>query len=183
MTEVHFQLPEWVRLIPIGDIDTAERNLVTILAASHDEGQAGLAEYESAAAEVVEGAAAHDIWLLGLATPPGRPPALLSVTGFQLPFALDRHATTDLLNSLEYDGGVAGVRLAPLHYGLTALLLHRTSDAGAQAQAFVPDPTGRGCFLFTLAAQQPDRGAELLQLTHDIITSVMPKPARTNSCR
>lgn len=173
--EVRFSLPEWVRLIPVADIDTAERNLATLIATSHDQGQSGLAEYESAAAEVVEGAAEHGVWLLGLAAPPGRPPALLSVTGFQLPVTLDRHSTTDLLSHLEQEGGpgIAGLRFAALDYGQTALLLHRTGPSGAQAQAFVPDATGRGCFLFTLAAQQPDRGAELLELVRDIVTSAM----------
>jgi hypothetical protein len=176
-TEVHFRLPEWVRVIPIADIDTAERNLATLIATSHEQGQSGLAEYESAASEVVEGAAAHGVWLLGLATPPGRPPALLSVTGFQLPITLDRHTTTDLLSYLEHEGGpgITGLRFARLGYGQTALLFHRTSNSGAQAQAFVPDVTGRGCFLFTLATQQPDRGAELLELVQNIITSAMPK--------
>lgn len=175
-TEVHFRLPEWVRLVPISDIDTAEQNLVTLIASSHAQGQSGIAEYESAASEVIEGAVDHGIWLLGLATPPGLPPALLSVTGFQVPITLDRHITTDLLSYLEHKGGpgITGLRFAPLSYGRTALLFHRSSPAGSQAQAFVPDASGRGCFLFTLAAQQPDRGAELLQLVHDIITSAMP---------
>lgn len=176
MTEIHFRLPTWVRVIPIGDIDTAERDLTTLIATSHGQGQTGLADYESAAAEVIEGAAAQGIWLLGLVTPPNRPAALLSVTGFKVPITLDRHTTTDLLSHLEHEGGpgITGLRFVSLSYGQVALLFHRTTNSGSQAQAFVPDAPGQGCFLFTLAAQQPDRGAELSRLVHDIITSAVP---------
>jgi hypothetical protein len=176
-TMIQFPLPEWVRLIPIADVDTAERNLVQLIADSQEGGQVGLAEYESAAIDVIEGAVEQGIWVLGLATPPGRHAALLSVTGFQVPVTLDRHATTDLLSYLEDHGGpgISGLRFAQLGYGQTALLLHRTDRSGSQAQAFVPTADGRGCFLFTLAAQQPDRGPELLELIHDIITTATPQ--------
>ncbi|HEV2779009.1 MAG TPA: hypothetical protein VGX25_06360 [Actinophytocola sp.] len=175
-TLIHFPLPEWVQLIPICDVDTAEQTMVNIIANSQDHGQARLAEYESAASDVIDGAIEHGIWVLGLATPPGRPAALLSVTGFQVPITLDRHTTTDLLSYLEAHGGpgIAGLRFAPLSYGQTALILHRTDSSGSQAQAFVPDADGQGCFLFTLAAQQPDRGAELLELVREIVTTAMP---------
>jgi hypothetical protein len=175
---IQFPMPDWVRLIPISDVDTAERNLVTLLAGPPDQGQSRLAEYESVASEVIEGAAEQGIWVLGLAIPPGRPPALLSVTGFRLPITVDRHTTTDLLSYLEDHGGpgIAGLRFVPLGYDKTALLFHRNSDSGSQAQAFVPDANGQGCFLFTLAAQHPDRGAELARLLRDIINTAMPQP-------
>jgi hypothetical protein len=176
---IQFPLPEWVRLIPIGDIGNAERDLVTLLTDSQEQGQGQvrLAEYESAASDVIEGAVEQGIWALGLATPPGRPAALLSVTGFRVPITLDRHATTDLLRYLEDHGGpgIGALRLAPLGYAQTALLLHRADRSGSQAQAFVPDANGQGCFLLTLAAQQPDRGPELLELIRSIVTAAMPQ--------
>lgn len=174
---IHFPLPEWVRLIPVSDVDTAEQNLVALLTGESQEGQARQAEYESVASEVVEGAVEQGIWVLGLVTPPGRPAALLSVTGFRLPVTVDQHTTTDLLSYLEDHGGpgIAGLRFVQLDYGKTALLFHRTSDAGSQAQAFVPDANGQGCFLFTLAAQHPDRAPELAQLLLDIIASPPPR--------
>lgn len=182
---IQFPLPEWVRLIPIGDLDKAERDLVTLLSGSQDQGQGQvrLAEYESAASDVIEGAAEQGIWAIGLVTPPGRPAALLSVTGFPVPITLDRHATTDLLSHLEDQGGpgIGGLRLVPLGYAQTALLLHRTDRSGSQAQAFVPDADGQGCFLFTLAAQQPDRGPELLKLIHNIVTAAMPQTALSSN--
>jgi hypothetical protein len=181
---IQFPLPEWVRLIPIGDVDKAERDLVTLLSDSQDpgQGQVRLAEYEPAASDVIEGAAEQGIWLLGVATPPDRPAALLSVTGFRVPIALDRHATTDLLSYLEDHGGpgIGGLRLAPLGYAQTALLFHRVDRSGSQAQAFVPDTDGQGCFVFTIAAQQPDRGPELLELIRDIVTAAMPQTLGPN---
>jgi hypothetical protein len=184
-TVIQFPLPEWVQLIPIGDVDTAERTLVTLIADSQDDGQVGMAEYESAAIDVVGGAIEHGIWALGLATPPGRRAALLSVTGFRVPVTLDRHATTDLLSYLEGQGGpgIVGLRFAELGYGQTALLLHRTDISGSQAQAFVPDTDGRGCFLFTLAAQEPDRGPELFELVRDIVTAATPQATTLESSR
>jgi hypothetical protein len=112
-------------------------------------------------------------WMFALVTPPGRPAALLSVTGFQVPGARDRHATTDLLSDLEDRGGpgIAGARLARLEHGRTVLLLHRADSSGSQAQAFVPDADGGGCFLFTLAARQPDRGPDLLELIRVVVTA------------
>lgn len=176
---IQFSFPEWVRLIPIGDLGKAERDLVTLLSDAQDQGQGQvrLAEYESAASDVIEGAAEQGIWALGLATPPGRPAALLSVTGFRVPIAFDRHTITDLLSHLEDQGGpgIGGLRLAPLRYAQNALLLHRADRSGSQAQAFVPDAQGQGCFLFTLAAQQPDRGPELLELIRNIVTAAMPQ--------
>jgi hypothetical protein len=176
-TVIQFPLPEWVRLIPIGDVDTAEQTLVTLIADSQHDGQVGMAQYESAAIDVVGGAMEQGIWALGLATPPGRPAALLSVTGFRVPVTLDRHATTDLLSYLEDQGGpgIVGLHFAELGYGQTALLLHRTDISGSQAQAFVPDAAGQGCFLLTLAAQQQDRGPELLELVRDIVIAAMPQ--------
>jgi hypothetical protein len=172
---LHFPLPEWIHMIPIGDADTAERDLVTLLTDSRHQGQAQirLAEFESAASDVIAGAVDQGIWMLGLVTPPSQPAALMSVTGFRVPITLDKHTTTDLLSHLERHGGpgIAGLRFARLAHAQTALLLHRTGRSGSQAQAFIPDTDGGGCFLFTLAAPQPNRGPNLLELLHDIITT------------
>ena len=169
----YFAVPGWVRLIPVADLGTAERHLVDLLVDSPDQtrAQARLAEFESAASDVVEGAAEHGIWLLGLATPPGRPAALLSVTGFRMP--LGRHGSTELLSHLEDQGGpgIDGLRLVPLDYGRTAVVLHRVDRSGSQGQAFVPDAEGDGCFVFTLAAPEPDRGPELLDLVREIVAA------------
>lgn len=165
---VRFPLPEWVRLVPIAAADAAERTLTELIADSQEDGQTGRAEYEAAASDVIEGAVDQGVWALGLATPPGAPAALLAVTGFTLPVAFDRHATTALLNLVE-DQGAHGTRLVRLDYGQTALLLHRRDRSGAQAQAFVPDPDGGGCFVLTLAATQPDRGPELLDLLRAVV--------------
>lgn len=186
---LQFPLPAWVRLIPIGDADTAERDLATLLVDSQPPGQGHVrvAEFESVASDVVAGAVEAGVWLLALATPPGRPAALLSVTGFRVPGGLDRHTTTDLLSQLEDSGGpgMTGARLVRLEYGQTALLVHRADSSGSQAQAFVPDAEGGGCFLFTLAAQQPDRGPELLELIRAVVTAAAPRTPGTSpgQCR
>jgi hypothetical protein len=59
-------------------------------------------------------------------------------------------------------------------YGQTAVLLHRVDRSGSQGQAFVPDAEGDGCFVFTLAAPQPDRGPELLDLAREIVVASTP---------
>ncbi|HEX6354037.1 hypothetical protein [Actinophytocola sp.] len=175
---LQFPLPEWVRLIPMGDSDTAEGDLVALLSDAQPERQGFVrgAEFESIASDVVAGAVEAGIWLLALATPPGRPAALLSVTGFRVPGTADQYTTTDLLSQLEDRGGpgIEGARLTRLEHGQTALLMHRTDSSGSQAQAFVPDADGGGCLLFTLAAPQPDRGPELLELICEVVTAAVP---------
>jgi hypothetical protein len=184
---LQFPLPGWVRLLPVGTTGSAEQDLVTTLADAPPEGH-GLvrgAEFESVASDVIAGAVGVGSWLLALATPPGRPAALLSVTGFQVPGTAGRHTTTELLSQLADRGGpgMAGASLVRLEHGQTVLLTHHTDSSGSEAQAFVPDADGRGCFLFTLAASQPDRGPELLGLIRDVVTTAVPAPRRPGNGR
>lgn len=168
---VHLPLPDWVQPVALDHEDTATARLTELLVAAQERGRVGRGELESAASQVVEEAMAQGVWLLGLARPPGRPAALLSVIGIAAPPPMDRHVATDLASYLADRGGPGLSAVRKLNAGAlgTAVLAHRTDQSGAQAQAVVAEADGGAWYLLTLAAQQADRGPELVEVLAEIV--------------
>lgn len=176
---ISIPLPDWVRTVRIDDAEepgAATEHFTELLVRAQERGRVGRAELESAASQVVEGAAEQGVRVLGLVRPPGRPAALLSVAALELETPLDATAATELTGRLADRGGpgVTGLRSMPVDGLGTVVLLHRTGESGAQAQAVIAEADGRHWYLLTLAAQDGERGPELQSLLAELVGAATP---------